>query len=262
MSKSANSGVILMAIACAVVGVLAALGKFNSIMGFPWIFALVCLALGAHSLWRERPRRAPALHAAFLVAGVAVAIGGWVVQVRAVEAHVDQRERQVVAELQGRTVPSLLGLEPLNTDRQTWDEAASLTAKATLVTFWARWCSPCWKEMAELEELYRRHQSQGLRVVALTRYDRPEDEEERRSDFAKAREFLRSREFSYPAAITDNDDIYRAYRVPTPPGLVLVDDRGTVVDYAVGLERARSLMSQATALVGGSAALPVPPAPR
>ena len=238
-----------MATACAVVGVLAALGKFNSILNFPVIFALVCLFFGLLSLWRQQPRRAIPARGLILLAGVAVAVGGWVYQGRQIEERLAEARLRVLEAIRGSAVPSVAGLEPLNTDLATWDEAASFTARATVVTFWARWCSPCWKEMEELEGLYQRHNDEGLRVLAVTRYDKPEDVDERRSDFAKAQKFLERRGFSYPAAITDRDDIYRAYRVRSPPGIALVDDQGRIVDFAISLESARSLMQKAAELV-------------
>jgi thiol-disulfide isomerase/thioredoxin len=249
MRKNIYTGPILMATACAVVGVLAALGKFNSILNFPVIFAFVCLFFGGLSLWREQPRRAIAARGVILLAGVAVAVGGWVYQGRQIDERLADGRLRVLDAIQGSAVPRLTGLEPLNTDRATWDAAASFTARATVITFWARWCSPCWKEMAELEGLYQRHKDKGLRVLAVTRYEKPEDADERRSDFAKGQQFLERREISYPAAITDRDDIYRAYHVRSPPGLALVDDQGRIVDFAISLESARSLMQRAAALV-------------
>ncbi len=63
-----------LAVACAVVGALAALGKFNSMMGFPWVFALVCVVLGAISLWRDPGPVGP--RAALVLVGAAIAVGG------------------------------------------------------------------------------------------------------------------------------------------------------------------------------------------
>jgi len=241
---------ILLASACVGVGFLAALGLFNSIVNFPIIFALVCLVLGAGSLWRERSQGSVILRAVILAAGASLAVSGWAYQGRLVEQRLEERRVQVLAELEGRPASSLAGLEPLNTDPGTWDEASAFSAKATVVTFWARWCSPCWKEMAELEELYGRYRAEGLSVVAVTRYDQPEDPEERRSDFAKAQKFLRQRGHTFPAAITDDGSLYEAYRVPSPPAAVLIGEDGIVIDYAIGLEDARVLMERAVALVG------------
>ena len=165
MRKNIYTSPILTATACTVVGVLAALGKFNSILNFPVIFAFVVLCLGGLSLWREQPRRAIAARGLILLAGVAVAVGGWVYQGRQIDERLADRRLRVLDAIQGSAVPRLTGLEPLNTDRATWDAAASFTARATVVTFWARWCSPCWKEMEELEELYRRHKDSLYRYL-------------------------------------------------------------------------------------------------
>ena len=133
---------ILMATAGAVVGVLAALGKFNTVLDFPVIFALICWFFGLLSLWREQPRRAILARGLILLAGVAVAVGGWVYQGRQIEQRLADGRLRVLEAIQGSVVPRFTGLEPLNTDRTTWDEAAAFTARATVVAFWARWCSP------------------------------------------------------------------------------------------------------------------------
>lgn len=249
-----SAGPLVLAAACAVVGVLAARGTFDSIFNFPLVFAGVCLVLGAFALWRERALGRVWLRGALLLAGAAAAAGGWLYQVERVEARQAERRLEVLVGLEGSALPSLEGLEPLNTDRASWDEAASLDAPATVVAFWARWCSPCVQEMEELEVLYRRHRDSGLRVLSVTRYDRPDDPAERESDFAKARKFLNRRGHTFPSAITDDDELYRAYDVPGPPAVVLVDDRGIVRDYAVGLEDARALMAQAAEMTGAAAA--------
>ncbi|MDX1502648.1 MAG: TlpA disulfide reductase family protein [Thermoanaerobaculia bacterium] len=249
MERSPFARPLLLASACAVVGILAARGVFNSIFGFPWVFALVCLGLGLVSLWRDRPRRALAARAGILLAGAAAAVGGSLWQAREIERAIAERERQLQMELRGLSVPSLEGLEPLNVTLASWNRSASFSAPATIVTFWARWCSPCWKEMAELDELYREHRDDGLEVVAITRYDDPENPAKRRADRDRARRFLDNRGTGYPAAITDRDDLYRAYRVPGPPRTALVDDRGKVVAYAIGIEGVRRLMAEAVALL-------------
>lgn len=56
-----------------------------------------------------------------------------------------------------------------------------------------------------------------------------------------------------PAALSN--DLYRAHPVPSSPGIALVDDRRRVVDYAISLESARSLMRQPAALVTEAPAL-------
>jgi thiol-disulfide isomerase/thioredoxin len=164
----------------------------------------------------------------------------------------------VLEEIRGPTLPAPVGFEPLNLDEVAWNRAASLEAAATLIAFWARWCLPCWKEMEELDDLDRRHHADGLEVLAVTRYEDPGDPAERRSDFDKAVAFLDGRDLTIPAAITDRDELYAACRVTTPPGLVLVDAGGRVVDFAIGLDRAREVMQRAVAMLADAAPRSIP----
>ncbi len=241
---------IPLALACATVGVLTGFGLFNSVVLFPLIFAAVCLLLGLLSLWRDQPRQAIPLRAGALLLGVAIVAGGWTYQRHVVEQSLIAGRDRVLAEMRGQTVPALTGLQPINTDQADWDASASLTAPATVVTFWARWCTPCEKEMPELESLYRQHRDRGLRVVAVTPYDNPDDDEKRRSDFEKARKFLEKRDLTYPSAITGDPEVFRAYQAPSVPRTILVDDQGRVVDYAISLDSSRALMSRAVEMLG------------
>ena len=251
MRKKTYTEAVTTATACAVVGLLAAIGTFNSIMNFPIVFAGIMLGIGLLSIWRKRPREKTLAKAAILVLGALLAVGGWAYQRQVVELSRTDARLSVLESIHNTVVPSPTGLQPLNTDQATWDHAASFGGKATIVTFWARWCSPCWKEMEELELLYRQHGPRGLSVVAVTRYDTPDDGEERQSDFDKAQRFLEGRDLTYPAAITDRDDLYRAYRVRSPPGTALIDEQGRVVDFAISLESARALMEKAATMVDG-----------
>ncbi len=62
-----------------------------------------------------------------------------------------------------------------------------LRGSVVLVNFWATWCPPCRKEMPDMDALYKRFQSQGLVVLAIS------DEEE-----ALVRKFLGEHPYSIP----------------------------------------------------------------
>jgi len=37
-----------------------------------------------------------------------------------------------------------------------------------IVNFWASWCTPCQAEMPSIEAYYRKHQAEGLQVIAIS----------------------------------------------------------------------------------------------
>ncbi len=241
---------VVLLVACGVVGLLAAMDVFSSMMGFPLIFGLVCLVLGLLSL-RLQPRLSLARRLVVILMGPALAVTGFFVHARSVEQRLTALQEEIGAELAGTDAPRLTQLQPLNVEPAALEQAASFTSPATIVTFWARWCSPCWTELPELDEFYRRHSANGLSVVALTKYDEPDDEAARRSELAKARDFVRDRGLTFPAAITTDAGIYRGFMVRSLPSAALIDDGGRIVAYGVGVEGSRELMRQAATLLKG-----------
>ncbi|MDA8020528.1 MAG: TlpA family protein disulfide reductase [Thermoanaerobaculia bacterium] len=252
--QSPYGDVIGLALVCVAVGMLAPFGLFTSIMNFPLVVAVVCSVAGIASLVRNRPRVAVVRRSLILAVAVAIAIGGWRSQFEWIRQQSAAIEAKVAHRVVDRPAPELRGLEPINTDEAELRDAADFEGHVTLITFWARWCTPCKQEMPELEELYRRHRDSGLRVVAITQSD--EDETSRRRDrrMEAARDFLAKLDITYPAALSIGESTYRDYQVLTIPSTVLIDAEGTLVGYGVGLRSARGLMARATELLRGLSA--------
>lgn len=240
---------IVLLIACAVVGVLATRGTFLSMAGFPWIFGVVCLAIGSISLLRK-PRVAIAARFALLVIGASLAFGGWVGQVRLVERNRVSAQTASLNALEGRPATSLTGLEPLNVEPDALEAAISYSGKVTIVTFWARWCSPCWTELPELNAFYEKHKDNGLVVIAVTKYDRHEGEAARQDEFERAQQAIADYELTIPAGIAPDDEIHKAFKVTSIPCVALINSEGTVIGYGVGIQGGRDIMAQAEILLG------------
>ena len=85
----------------------------------------------------------------------------------------------------------------------------------------------------------------------MTRYDEPEEETARQSEFAKAQGFIRDREPTFPAAITSDMSVYRGFMVRSLPSSALIDRNGKIVAYGVGVEGGRELMRRASTLMRG-----------
>ena len=104
-----------------------------------------------------------------------------------------------------------------------WTLAAQ-RGRPVLLNFWASWCEPCRAEMPALEALARRHQAEGLQVMAVNF---------REQDAAVAR-FLEHTPLSLPVLLDRSGDAARAFGVRIFPSTAAIDRRGHVLSVAVG----------------------------
>ncbi|TDI28945.1 MAG: redoxin domain-containing protein [Acidobacteria bacterium] len=88
----------------------------------------------------------------------------------------------------------------------------------TLVNLWATWCTPCAREMPELERLYREGDG-NLAVIGLS-LDRPGDRE-------RIQAFLTRMGTTYPVYVTTPDTwdkIFRGGRISVPLSILVNED--------------------------------------
>ena len=91
--------------------------------------------------------------------------------------------------------------------------------KATLIDFWATWCSPCIAELPYLQAVAQKYRDHGLGVVGVVL-----DE-----NAAKvAPELMAATGVTYPNLV-GNAEVEMAYGIQVFPTLVLLDDAGRVV---------------------------------
>jgi peroxiredoxin/outer membrane lipoprotein-sorting protein len=102
----------------------------------------------------------------------------------------------------------------------------SLRGQVVLLNFWASWCGPCRLEMPVIEKLYQQFREKGLRVFGVN------DE-----DIETIREYLRKYEYTFPTLIDEEQEIARLYSVRGIPTMVVIDRKGTISHYRVGLSR-------------------------
>ena len=102
----------------------------------------------------------------------------------------------------------------------------SLRGQVVLLNFWASWCGPCRLEMPVIEKLHQQFKEKGLRVFGIN------DE-----DIETIREYVNEYEYTFPSLIDEEQEIARLYGIRGIPTMVVIDRKGTISHYRVGLSR-------------------------
>jgi len=126
----------------------------------------------------------------------------------------------VVAPRPGAGAPEI-GLADLEGRMVTMD---SLRGKTVLVNFWASWCPPCEKEMADLQTLYGEERGRGLVVLGINEGEEP----------SRAAEFLQRKGITFPTVLDAKMEITQRYEVFGLPNSFVIDGQGIVRARVVG----------------------------
>jgi cytochrome c biogenesis protein CcmG, thiol:disulfide interchange protein DsbE len=93
---------------------------------------------------------------------------------------------------------------------------SSIKGKVVVIHFWATWCKPCMLEMPAFSEYYKKHQHDGLIVLAVSM--------DKDADIEKAREM--SKAFPFPIALNKDSDFRKFGRIWHMPMTFLIDRKG------------------------------------
>ncbi len=96
--------------------------------------------------------------------------------------------------------------------------------KFLLLNFWATWCSPCLKEMPDLDEAYQALGKDGLAVIAVSMGEGGK----------RVEKFLKTRLYSFPVITDPEMNITRLYGVQNIPITYLIDPSGAILGRALG----------------------------
>jgi len=94
-----------------------------------------------------------------------------------------------------------------------------------LLNFWATWCSPCLKEMPDLEEAYLEMGQEKLVVLAVGMGESVE----------KIKAFFNKYGFTFPLLADKKMEITKLYGVRNIPVTYLIDPDGIVLGRALGI---------------------------
>ena len=102
---------------------------------------------------------------------------------------------------------------------------ADFRGKVVLIDFWATWCGPCRIGLPETQRLAKAYKSSGLEVLAIS------DE-----DAKTVSPFLKSNHYTFPTYLDAQGKTATAYKIEGIPTTVVIDKRGRLVSYMVGLQ--------------------------
>ena len=88
-----------------------------------------------------------------------------------------------------------------------------------LVDFWASWCGPCRGEIPNLIAAYNKHKDQGLQVLGIAAWDKPEDT-------LKA---IGEEKIPYPQIINSQEIATDLYGIKGIPEIILFAPDGTIL---------------------------------
>jgi peroxiredoxin len=113
---------------------------------------------------------------------------------------------------------------------RTWT-FSDLRGKVVLVNFWATWCSPCRKEMPDLETLYQRFQAQGLVILAISN-----------EDSAKVEPFIRERKITFPVLLDPYGKVNDLLIVSGIPKSFVYDREGRLVAQSIDMRTQKQFL--------------------
>jgi thiol-disulfide isomerase/thioredoxin len=105
--------------------------------------------------------------------------------------------------------------------------------KVLLIDLWATWCDPCQKGLPDTMSLAKAGKSEGFAVLAVCVEDSP-----------MIKEFLIEEGLQDLPVCTDpNQDLSQKYKVMSIPTVIIIDAKGNLAAYLVGLRPAKELRS-------------------
>jgi peroxiredoxin len=126
-------------------------------------------------------------------------------------------------------------LKPLNYDGKEVS-SADFKGKPLVLSFFASWCPPCEKQVAELIQIYKDEAPRGLAMIGaaadakLVVETKPEDE------IKDVKEFIKEKNIPYPLGIA-TDKIAKDFKFKGIPTTIFIDREGKIVKTFYGFHK-------------------------
>ena len=114
-------------------------------------------------------------------------------------------------------------------------------SRATVVYFWATWCSPCIGEFPELETLYRKLKDQGVTLLSINF----------KETASTAKTFAEDAGASFPVLLDTDGKIAAQFFVWPLPAIFVLDAKGIVRHKIIGATNMTALEAKIIAVTRG-----------
>jgi peroxiredoxin len=96
---------------------------------------------------------------------------------------------------------------------------ADLRGRPVWINFWATWCPPCQQETPTLRDLYERHKSQGLELVAISVQESTVDD---------VRRYAQTYDLKYRIGFDATSAVFKTYKAYGLPTQLFIDRDGII----------------------------------
>ncbi|MCW9013247.1 MAG: TlpA family protein disulfide reductase [Gammaproteobacteria bacterium] len=107
---------------------------------------------------------------------------------------------------------------------------SSFKGKVVYVDFWASWCKPCRKSFPFMNDMHKRYEKKGLKVIGIN-LD---------SEKADADRFLKKFPADFTVAYDAEGKTPKTYKLSVMPTSYLIDRRGNMIDIHQGFKEGQA----------------------
>lgn len=105
-------------------------------------------------------------------------------------------------------------------DGGRFNAAEARAAGPLVIDFWATWCKPCIKSLAQMQTLSQHYAERGVQVY-IVNIDGPRNR-------AKIRPFLKKHRIDLPVLLDDTNELMGRLHFLGPPSTVFIDTAGRI----------------------------------
>lgn len=100
--------------------------------------------------------------------------------------------------------------------------------KIVILDFWANWCTPCKKEMIQLDKLQKKYKDK-IQIIAVSI--------DKARHVSKAKAFIKSKRYSFEVLFDTDNRVLKMYNVVNPPNTSIITKDGNIVWSHLGYKR-------------------------